>query len=406
MRISAFLILISLFGLARSGAEPALLAQTAKTENKLESKQATGRAGVQETRAEAGATSTSKLALPFKRKWQHLTESAVTLPPTLDGARIYLPLAGGRVFCLDHQTGSLLWSSEPGGIISAPVVSGENSIYIVTRKIAEGGAEAGASLQALDKTTGLTVWVRDYARSFTSPLAVAPGHIFAGSADGSFYALSSTSGEVIWKVETQDAVRGRALVTERAVYFGSDDGALRAVNREGGEVIWKFQTGGKILGRPAIDDRSLYFGSGDGYLYAIDLTTFKLRWRSRTGAAIEASPVIIGDRVLVASFDNFIYALSRASGDRIWKRRLENRITADPIVEGDATMIAPLRGDYVAVFLNADGRRVNLFQLDREFEIVADPIFSGDMLVLATNKGLVVATATRIADNPTNALKK
>jgi hypothetical protein len=116
--------------------------------------------------------------------------------------------------------------------------------------------------------------------------------------------------------------------------------------------------------------------------------------------------VIIGDRVLVASFDNFIYALSRASGDRIWKRRLENRITADPIVEGDATMIAPLRGDYVAVFLNADGRRVNLFQLDREFEIVADPIFSGDMLVLATNKGLVVATATRIADNPTNALKK
>ena len=406
MRVLTLLILISLFGLAHNGFTAELFAQTAKTENKLESKQAAGQAGAQDTRAEPGATSTSKLALPFKRSWQHLTENAVTLPPTLDSARIYLPLAGGRVFCLDRQTGSLLWSSDPGGIISAPIVSGDNSIYIVTRRIAESGAEAGASLQAVDKTTGLTVWVHDYARSFTSPLAVGPDYIFAGSADGSFYALSSTSGEVIWKVETQDAVRGRALITERAIYFGSDDGALRAVDREHGQLIWKFQSGGKILGRPAIDERSLYFGSGDGYLYTIDLATFKLRWRSRTGAAIEASPVIIGDRILVASFDNFIYALSRARGDRIWKRRLENRIAADPIVEGDATMIAPLRGDYVAVFLNADGRRVNLYQLDREFEIVANPIFSDDMLVLATNKGLVVATATRVADNPTNALKK
>src|SRR6185295_1102443 len=104
------------------------------------------------------------------------------------------------------------------------------------------------------------------------------------------------------------------------------------------------------------------------------------------GAAIEASPVLAGDRVLVASFDNFVYALSRSKGDRIWKRRLENRITSAPIVDGDASLVAPLRGDYVAVFLNSDGRRVNLFRLDKDFEIVADPNFSGDMLVLAMDK--------------------
>lgn len=406
MRISALIISILLFTLAHPGSKPELLAQTAKRPDKIDLKQTNGPARVRQTQTEAGATSTSKLALPFKRSWQHLTEDAVTLSPTLDSAHIYLPLAGGRVFCLDRPTGSLLWSSEPGGIISAPIVSGEDNIYIVTRKIAEGGSEAGATLGAVDKATGLTAWVRDYPRSFTSPLAIGPGRIYAGSADGSFYALSSTSGEVVWKVETQDAVRGCALVTERAIYFGSDDGALRAVDPERGQLIWKFQTGGKIVGRPTTDEQSVYFGSGDGYLYSVDLATFKLRWRSRTGAAIAAAPVIIGDRVLVASFDNFIYALSRANGDRIWKRRLENRIAAAPVVEGDAMMVAPLRSDYIAVFLNADGRRVNLYQLDREFEIVADPIFSGDTLVLATNKGLVVATATRLAGNPTNALKK
>jgi outer membrane protein assembly factor BamB len=361
---------------------------------------------LEQTTAEPGATSTSKLALPFKRAWQRLTEDAITLAPTLDSARIYLPLAGGRVYCLDRETGALLWSSEPGGIISAPAAANESAVYIVTRRIAEDGAEAGGSLRAVDKVTGLTIWARDYQRPFTSPLTLATERIYVGSADGYFYALDIKSGEVVWKTETQDIVRGPALVTERAIYFGSDDGALRGVGRERGELLWKFQTGGKVASCPAADDRALYFGSSDGYVYSVELATGKQRWRSRTGAAVEASPVIVNDRVLAASFDNFIYALSRARGDRIWKRRLENRITAAPIVEGDAAMIAPLRGDYVAVFLNADGRRVNLYQLDREFEIVADPVFAGETLVLATNKGLVVATAGRRADNRASAIKK
>jgi outer membrane protein assembly factor BamB len=356
--------------------------------------------------AESGAVSTSRLAMPFKRAWRHLTEDAITLPPSVDDSRIYLPLAGGRVFCLDRQTGDLLWSAEPGGLISAPVAVSEKAVYIASRKIAENGSEAGASLRAVDKTTGLTLWVKDYARAITSPLAISHERIFAGSADGAFYALSISSGDVLWKVQTQDVVRGHALVTDRAIYFGSDDGALRVVETERGQLMWKFQTGGRIVGQPALDDRAIYFGSGDGYVYSIELATYKLRWRSRTGAAVEASPIITGGRLLVASFDNFIYCLARSNGDRLWKRRLENRIASAPITEGDATIVAPLRSDYVAVFLNADGRRVNLYQLEREYEIVADPVLSGDLLVLATNKGLVVTSIARAQDNPTSAVKK
>jgi outer membrane protein assembly factor BamB len=189
------------------------------------------------------------------------------------------------------------------------------------------------------------------------------------------------------------------------VAFGSDDGALRVVKAETGEIVWKLQTGGKISGQPTVDEQTLYVGSGDGYVYALEQATGRLRWRSRTGAAIEASPVIVGDRVLVASFDNFIYALSRVNGDRLWKRRLENRLTTAPIVEGDAAMVAPFRSEYVAVFLNASGRRVNLYRLDKEYEIVAAPLFAGDTLILATSKGLVVATASH-PEHPANAIKK
>src|ERR1044071_1347708 len=102
--------------------------QSAAQKPASQPKQTTGQPNAEQktaeqTMAEPGATSTSKLALPFKRAWQRLTEDAITLAPTLDNARIYLPLAGGRVFCLDRETGALLWSSEPGGIISAPAAA-------------------------------------------------------------------------------------------------------------------------------------------------------------------------------------------------------------------------------------------------------------------------------------------
>jgi len=238
--------------------------------------------------AEPGAVSTSRLALPFKRVWQHLTDDALAVPPTLDGARIYLPLTGGRVFCLDRDTGTLLWSAEPGGLISAPIAASDQVIYVVTRKLAADGSEAGASLLAVDKTTGLTAWVKDYPRAFASPLAVSKGRLYVGSTDGAFYALDARDGNTVWKVATQDVVRGAALVTANVVAFGSDDGALRVVEAETGKLVWKLQTGGKIAGQPASDERAFYVGSGDGYVYAVEQATGKLRWRPRRCATASA----------------------------------------------------------------------------------------------------------------------
>src|SRR5436190_7504464 len=129
-------------------------------QKKADSKQNTHRAE-QLARPEAGVTSTSPLALPFKRAWQYLSDSASTLAPSVDETRIYLPLAGGRVICLDRQSGSLLWTSELGGIVTAPVGIDDGSVYIATHKLADDGSEAGGSLHAVDKVTGLTIWLKD-----------------------------------------------------------------------------------------------------------------------------------------------------------------------------------------------------------------------------------------------------
>jgi len=353
-----------------------------------------------ESVAEGGATTASKLGLPFKRLWGYLTEKASTLPPTLDQERIYLPLNDGRVICLDRQSGSLLWSAEPGGTLDAPVAVGEKAVYIVSERMKTSDAGSGGSLRALDPATGVTLWVRDYERPFTSPIATLGDRLYAGGADGSLYSLSAAGGDVIWKAATQNEVRGLALITDDAIYFGSNDGALYSVAPASGKETWRYQTQGAVIGRPVADDRAVYFGSRDGYVYAVNTANGKLRWRSPTSAAVETSPVITGDRLLVASLDDFVYALSKSRGDRIWKRRMDSRIAATPIIEGDANMVAPLRGNHVAVFLNADGRRVNLYQLEKGFEIVAGPIFSDGLLFIATDQGLVVAKSFKKPENP------
>ncbi len=355
--------------------------------------------------AEGGAVSTSKLALPFKKLWQYLDE-VTTLAPTVDEGRIYLPLTGGRVIALERETGARVWMNESGGMISAPVATSDQIVYIASRKFAEDGTEAGAAIRAVEKTTGLTLWAHDYPRPFTSPLIISAKRIYAGNADGALYAMALENGDVIWKSPTQDVIRSSPLVFESVIYFGSDDGALRGVELEKGYEVFKFQTKGKVAGAPTMDERSLYFGSGDGSVYAIDRLTGKLKWQARTGAAVETSPVIVGDKLLVASFDNFIYAISKTTGNKIWKRRLDNRLSAAPIVEGDAALIAPLRGDHIAVFLTSDGRRVNFYHLDKEQEIVAQPAFSDNLLLILTDKGLVAAIASQATDTRSNSLKK
>ena len=351
-------------------------------------------------------TSKSILAQPLKRSWQYLTDGAVALPPAVDSSRVYLALAEGRLVCLEVESGSLLWSSDPGGVITSPIAVGDNALYIATRKIADDGSDAGASLRSVDKMTGLTLWVRDYGRAFTSPLVLKGDRLYVGSADGLFYALASMSGDIAWKVQTQDVVRGGALATERAVYFGCDDGAIRGVDPKGGAQLWKFQTGGRVLGRPCSDGRAIYFGSDDGFVYSVDLMTAKLRWRARTGAAVEAPPVMVGAHLVVGSFDNFVYCLALANGNRIWKRRLDNRVAAEVIVEGDSILVAGLRSNQVAVLLLAGGLTVNYYTLEPDYEIVAQPVFASGTLLIPTDKGLVVAISSHTGDVPTNAVKK
>ncbi len=81
--------------------------------------------------------------------------------PTVDGDRVYILGATGRLFCFDVETGAVIWEkdyvAEYGtsvpvwGIVSSPLVDGDRLITVV-------GGEPDALVVAFDKHTGAEIW--------------------------------------------------------------------------------------------------------------------------------------------------------------------------------------------------------------------------------------------------------
>ena len=81
--------------------------------------------------------------------------------PTVDGDRVFLTGASGRISCLDARTGEVIWDKDTmaeydayvpvWGTSVAPLVDGDRVIFVV-------GGEPDALVMAFDKHTGEELW--------------------------------------------------------------------------------------------------------------------------------------------------------------------------------------------------------------------------------------------------------
>lgn len=326
---------------------------------------------------------------PYARAWKYETDAMTIQQVSADAGIVIVPLLDGKVVALQPDEGNLLWSVDLGGDVSTAPLINANVIYVATSR---NGTDQEGVLRALDRSTGLTVWVREFSRPIVSGMLLADGKLLAGSADGALYALNPESGATVWSFATRGAVRGHIAVWGAMLLVGSDDGALYAVDHESGKELWRYQTGGPIVGRAATSGKRLFVASGDGWVYCIETGSQRLLWKSRTGAAIEASPVVVDeDHILVASYDNFVYKLDIRTGARAWKKRLNGRLVSDPILNGARMIVAPLRDDRLTVMNVKDGNKVAAVALEPGDELVAPPTLVGTLLLLPTDTGLIAA---------------
>ena len=216
--------------------------------------------------------------------------------PTFDDGRVYALGGGGNLICADAATGAKVWEKHllktyrarniNWGISESPLIDGNRII------VNAGGR--GASIVALDKTTGKELWkTQSDEAGYSSGVAVEIDGVrqylfFTGEAA---VGVLATNGELLWRyrpVSNSTANVATPIVRDNLVFFSSSYGtgcALLRLDSTGGsttasEVYFNRDMRNHYSNSVLIDDH--LYGFSGRILTAMEFETGELAWRDRS----------------------------------------------------------------------------------------------------------------------------
>ncbi len=261
--------------------------------------------------------------------------------PTVDGDRVYVVGADGKLFCLNVKTGAVVWHKDfvkdysadrmkwafDWGFASAPLVDGPRLIALVDGR-------PDAKVVAFDKMTGAELW-----RSLTTDTDLGVGQPVIITAGGA-----------------------RQLI----IWY---PGAVASLDPATGKVYWEqpYKVGGSMtVALPIQDGPRLFFSTFyDGPLM-LSLDGAKpgatVLWKGKSDSEIQtdglhaviATPVIVGDYIYgICSYGQF-RCLKVSTGERVWETQAvtkERARWASGVIvrNGDRLFINNDRGDLIIV---------------------------------------------------------
>lgn len=248
--------------------------------------------------------------------------------PTVDGDRVYVLGAMGKLLAVDVADGRVLWekdyvqdfnASVPSwGMSSAPLVDGDRLICLV-------GGEPDAKVIAFNKLTGDVLWQAlssDWEPGYSQPLIIEA----AGTRQlvvwhpRAISSLNPETGSVYWEVShivdmgmtVPTAVRSGPYLFVTSQWGGArllqlteayPDATLlwEGIGESDPEYGRVFDTLDSVISTPVIQDGYIYGVDGHGVLRCLELTTGKRVWETEA---------LIGDRA------NWATAFFVRQGDR------------------------------------------------------------------------------------------
>ena len=194
--------------------------------------------------------------------------------PAYEDEKFYLTTwlyAGGNVYCVDADTGTEIWNKTFSlDTCGSPVVV-EGTVYVSTYDFYGTG-----EIYALNAGNGDVLWQRTIQRSDSTP-TVAYGNVYVtggckGYSSLQTYCFNATTGDLVWSTDADDeigefkisvAVADSKVFVGRAATFFEYAGTV-ALDAFTGDVIWSYPEGGSS---PAVAD-DIVFTIGGGRVYA------------------------------------------------------------------------------------------------------------------------------------------
>ncbi len=225
----------------------------------------------------------------------------------------------------DPAQGGLVWAfdSEVQTFYSSPTVVG-NRVYVTSAD--KGIYRDRGAIYCLDADTGAVVWKTQpdgYRATFSSP-AVSGGYLVCG--EGLHFTTNARvfcfdvslegQGKVLWEYETKSHVESSPCIYEGRVYIGAGDDGYYCFDLEPGAdgqatVVWHVP-GDRYPDAetpPAVVDGKVFVGLGmaGNAVCCLDAETGDEVWRVETPYPVMCPPTVVGDRVFVGMGNgNFI----------------------------------------------------------------------------------------------------
>lgn len=207
--------------------------------------------------------------------------------------------------------GQLVWQQEVGAAVAATVTIEGDRVYVPL---------ADSTLAALDVRSGKPLW-RVKTRAVPGRITAAGDRLFAGCADDFFYSFDASDGDRRWRWRAAADVLAPVAHDGERVYFTARDNVVRAVDFESGVQKWRHAMDVRPLAGPALDGDAVILASL-GELRVVAAKDGALAGRWAAPAELAVAPLVLprdaanGARAVIVTGattgDWRVYVLARA----------------------------------------------------------------------------------------------
>jgi outer membrane protein assembly factor BamB len=163
--------------------------------------------------------------------------------------------AGGRLYALDIDDGSVQWdATRVGASVSEPAVA-DGTVY---------WPGSDGDILTRDAETGDSGWEFKIDEPFLPAVAVTEMTVWAGTQEGTLYRLNKNDGSEMGQITLDSAISASPLAVDGAVYVGTEDGSVYAFDTENEEQLWMFDAGAAVRAF-APGNEQVIVGTTDGY---------------------------------------------------------------------------------------------------------------------------------------------
>ncbi len=227
---------------------------------------------------------------------------------TLPSASIYALSSNGLVTAIDAYSGKINWTTKIGEQRLPSIGLGSSSNHVA--------AINGSSIYCLDAETGKLLWSKRCITSPSTSPAVSDTFIYVPLMDGHIQVFPiRTRGVGVETYVTTGQALARPLITESTVSWPSDKGyyTVAPIN-EVRSPMYRLRSSDSIVAAGTFKGGLLFVSSVDGFVYAINEKKGSLNWEFSTGQHLSESPVTLGEYVYVITDENNMFKIDARTG--------------------------------------------------------------------------------------------